>query len=39
LVAQHVEERTWGILEARVNVLLLNLDLDRRFGSPGELSN
>ena len=37
LVHARTEERTFGLLgEPRVNVLLLNLDLDRRFGRPAE---
>ncbi len=35
VVARHVEGRTCGLLgELRVNVLLLNLDLDRQMGCP-----
>jgi len=35
LVVARTEDRTFGLLgEPRVNVLLLNLDLDRRFGQP-----
>jgi K+-transporting ATPase ATPase C chain len=35
LLSKRVEGRTFGLLgEPRVNVLLLNLDLDRRFGQP-----
>ncbi len=35
LLDARTEERTFGMLgEPRVNVLLLNLDLDRRFGPP-----
>jgi len=37
LLDARTEARTWGLLgEPRVNVLLLNLDLDRRFGRPAE---
>lgn len=32
LIAQHTEAPTWGLLgEPRVNVLLLNIDLDQKF--------
>jgi K+-transporting ATPase ATPase C chain len=37
IIDRHVEERTFGFLgEPRVNLLLLNLDLDQQFGGPGQ---
>jgi K+-transporting ATPase ATPase C chain len=37
LLSAHIEGRTFGLLgEPRVNVLLLNLDLDRRLSPPGQ---
>jgi K+-transporting ATPase ATPase C chain len=35
IVSRHLEGRTFGLLgEPRVNMLLLNLDLDRELGAP-----
>ncbi len=36
IIVRHIEPRQFGILgEPRVNVLLVNLELDERFGAPG----
>jgi K+-transporting ATPase ATPase C chain len=40
VVDSYIEGRTFGILgEPRVNVLLVNLALDRQFGRPASLAS